>query len=159
MEKQSHNKSKEQIAMEMKEKQQMQSAMEHQTKIQKLFLETYLPIVQLQTPLLLKAGKMSNQLSQIMQAQLQTFLATVKVSQLEIPKLLNDTLEKNPQANKKDLDPLIAIVEACGDMTVTELSEVMQSFQQSANLQAEKLVGGVNLDECYVNLKKEVSYE
>ncbi len=152
-EERTHNKSKEELVKEMQEKQQVDQMMEHQKKIQEILLNQFLPILQKETPKLLLAGKMSNQLNQILQQQIQKFLSLVKVSQVEIPKFLNETIEKNPKAADQ-LNPFIHIIEACGDLTVVELSEVIQAFGQSANLQAEKLVGEVNLEDCYSVLKQ-----
>lgn len=65
---------------------------------------------------------------------------------------LKETIEKNP-SSKDSIEPLIGVLEACKDITVTDLSEAIQSFGQSANAQAEKLVSGVELSEVYENLK------
>lgn len=120
-----HNKSKEEIQMEMKMK-------EVQAIAEKNLNEILIPAIAKKSKNLLEAGKVLQNLSQAVNGAIQAKVSSFKFKDLELPE------------GFEDLD----------EMTLADFNQASQWFGQIANKFAENKAMSFPIEECFTSLKE-----
>lgn len=126
--------------------------------IQNKLEKTFLPALQGQSPKLLDAGKLTENLAQWVAGTFQKEAEKTTIKSLDVVGDIEKIEAENKTLSPIQIDmftKLKAVLKECEDFTVAEFQNVIQWFAQAANKHVENAASAVDLEECFKTLKNQ----